>query len=122
MPNKKFKPKEFDDTKVMYLQSTSPMRLFMKSKPVSKIEDLKGVKVRATGNSVRYVELLGGSPVGLPITDVYDALARGIVDGISVAFEPLKPFKLAEVVKFATIFHATYATAGYVVMNKTEMG
>jgi TRAP-type C4-dicarboxylate transport system substrate-binding protein len=117
---KKFKPKEFDDTKVMYLQSTAPMRLFMKSKPVNKMEDLKGARIRATGNSARFVELLGGAPVGLPITDTYDAVSRGVVDGMLVGFEPLKPFKLAEVVKFGTVFQNTYATAGFVVMNKKK--
>jgi TRAP-type transport system periplasmic protein len=117
---KKFRPKEWDDTKVLYLQTTSPMRLFMKSKPVNKIEDLKGVKIRGTGTAVRYIQLLGGAPVGLPITECYDALSRGVVDGIGVAYEPLKPFKLAEVVSYGIEYSATYATAGFVVMNKQK--
>jgi len=42
------------------------------------------------------------------------------VDGISVAYEPLKPFKLAEVVSYSTEFDSCYVTAGYVVMNKQK--
>jgi TRAP-type C4-dicarboxylate transport system substrate-binding protein len=117
---KKLRPKEFDETRVMYMQSTPPMRLFMKNKPVNKMEDIKGVKLRATGNSARFVELLGGAPVGLPITDTYDAVSKGIVDGVLVSFEALKPFKLGEVVKFGIVFQNSYATAGYVVMNKQK--
>jgi TRAP-type transport system periplasmic protein len=117
---KKFKPKEYDETQVMYLQTTSPMRLFMKSKVINRVEDLKGTKVRGTGTAVRYLELLGAAPVGLPITDTYDALSRGVVDGLGCAFEPLKPFKLAEVVKVGVMYSATYATAGWIVMNKQK--
>jgi TRAP-type C4-dicarboxylate transport system substrate-binding protein len=117
---KKFKPKEWDETKVMYLQTTSPMRLFMKNKPVNKIEDLKGLKIRGTGTATRYIQLLGAAPVGLPITECYDALSKGVVDGIGVAYEPLKPFKLAEVVSYGIEYSATYATAGWIVMNKQK--
>ena len=44
---KKFKPKELDDVKVMYLHGHGPGLLHTKT-PVRKLEDLKGMKIAAT--------------------------------------------------------------------------
>jgi len=118
----KFKPKEFDETKVMYMQTTPPLILFFKKNAVSKLEDLKGLKIRGTGTSVRLIQLLGGAPVGLPIGECYDALARGVVDGANLAFEPLKPYRFAEIVNYGTVYSATHVSAIYVVMNKQKWG
>jgi len=117
---KKFKPKEWDGVKVMYLQTSPPMRLFLKNKAVNKLEDLKGMKIRATGTAVRFIELLGAAPVGMPITDCYDALSKGVVEGIGTVFEVLGAFKIAEVVSYGVDYSATYTTAGFVVMNKQK--
>ena len=45
----KFKPKEFDETKVLYLHAHGPGILTTK-KAVYKLEDLKGMKIRSTGS------------------------------------------------------------------------
>lgn len=68
----KFKPKEFDETKVLYLHAHGPGILTTK-KPVYKLEDLKGMKIRSTGLSAKIVQALGAAPVGMPITETYDA-------------------------------------------------
>ncbi len=116
----KFTPKEFDETKVMFLQTTPPLQLFTKNKPVNKLEDLKGLKIRGTGNSVRLLQLLGAAPVGLPITEAYDALSKGVVDGIHTAYDAIKPYKLAELVRYCTEFYSTNVSAAFVVMNKQK--
>ncbi len=59
---KTFKPEELNDVKVLYLHAHGPGLLHTK-KPVRKLEDLKGMKIRATGLSAKVVEALGGSPV-----------------------------------------------------------
>ena len=64
----KFKPKEFDDTKVMYLMAHGPGIVHTK-KPVEKLEDLKGVKVRGTGTSARVIAALGAVPVAMPMPE-----------------------------------------------------
>src|SRR4030042_868962 len=45
---KKFKPKEFDEVKVMYLHGHGPGILHTK-KEVKTLQDLKGLKIRCTG-------------------------------------------------------------------------
>jgi TRAP-type transport system periplasmic protein len=115
----KFKPKEFDGTKVMYLHASPPHRLFTK-KPVEKLEDLKGLKIRSTGTSAEVAKALGAVPVAMPMSDAYDALQKGVADGIIGPFEPLIGWKLIDVVNSGTLFSSAYVNVTYVVMNKDK--
>jgi TRAP-type transport system periplasmic protein len=116
----KFQPKEFDDTKVMYFSAHGPGILHSK-KPVSKLEDLKGLKIRCTGTTAKLVTHLGGTPVAMPQTETYDALQKGVVDGVMNPFEALKGWKIAEVIKSSTMnYGSAYSMAFVVVMNKKK--
>jgi TRAP-type C4-dicarboxylate transport system substrate-binding protein len=117
---RKFKPKEFDEVKVLYMGASPLQRFFTKNKPVNKVEDVKALKIRGTGNSSRVIQLLGGAPVGMPITDVYDSLSRGVIEGVITGYEPMKEYRLAEVTGYATEFQGTFIVAGYTVMNKQK--
>lgn len=115
---KKFQPKELDAVKVMYLHAHGPGILHTK-KPVNKLEDLKGVKIRSTGTTAKVVAKLGGVPVAMPQTETYDALQKGVAEGVMNPLEALKGWKIAEVIKSTTInASSAYSMAFYVVMNK----
>ena len=43
---KKFKPKEFDDTKMMYISAHGP-GMFQTVKPLSSIDEIKGLRIKA---------------------------------------------------------------------------
>jgi TRAP-type transport system periplasmic protein len=116
----KFKPKEFDETHVLYMGATPPQILIMKQRQVRTLEDLKGLRIRAAGNSARLVQLLGGAPVGMPITDVYDSISKGVVDGVITSYEPMKAYRLAEVSRYVTEWHATYQNSTWTAMNKQK--
>lgn len=115
---KKFKPKEFDDTKVMYLHAHGPGILHTK-KPVHKLEDLKGMKIRSTGTVAKIVGALGATPVAMPMPETYDALQKGIAEGVMCPVEALEGWKLGEVIKSTTLnYGSAYTIAFFVVMNK----
>ncbi|HEY3276163.1 MAG TPA: TRAP transporter substrate-binding protein [Syntrophorhabdaceae bacterium] len=117
---KKFKPKEMDDTKVMYLHAHGP-GILMTKKPVNKLEDMKGMKIRSTGLSAKIVQVLGGAPVGMPIAEAYDAMRTGVVEGILIPVEGLQQWKLADWTKFTTEnYGSAYTTAGFCIMNKSK--
>ena len=116
----KFTPKEFDETQVMYLHAHGPGILHTK-KPVMKLEDLRGLKIRSTGLSAKVVQALGGAPVGMPMTESYDALSKGVADGVFCPDEALQGFKLGEVTAYTTECYAVaYSSAFFVVMNKAK--
>jgi TRAP-type transport system periplasmic protein len=116
----KFKPKEFDDVKIMYLHGHGPGILHTK-KPVEKLEQLKGLKIRGTGTTIKVVSALGATPVAMPQTETYEALQRGVVDGLLSPIEVLKGWKFAEVVTSTTEdYGAAYTIMFFVAMNKKK--
>ena len=116
----KFKPKELDEVKVMYLHGHGPGILHSK-KPVKKLEDLKGMKIRCTGMAAKIVKELGGAPVAMAMGETYDALSRGVVEGSMAPLEALQGWKWGEVVKFSTEnYGSSYSTGFFVVMNKAK--
>ncbi len=106
--------------KVLYLHGHGPGILNTK-KPVEKMEELKGMKIRCSGTSAKVATALGATPVAMPQNETYDALQKGVVDGVLSPIETLKGWKFAEVVKSTTQnFGSAYSLAFFVVMNKKK--
>ncbi len=117
---KKFKPKEFDDVKVLFLHGAAPGFIFTK-KPAKSIADLKGLRIKANAENADIVKNLGASPVTMPVTETYDALSRGVVDGCLFPLEALQGFKIGEVVKTVIEdYPMSYMTSIFTVMNKAK--
>ncbi len=115
-----FKPKELNDVQVMYLHAHGP-GLLHTIKPVNKLEDMKGLKIRSTGLSSKVVTSLGGVPVAMPQGSTYESLQKGVVDGTIGPFEVLKGWKQGEVIKNTTNCAGVgYTTTMFVVMNKKK--
>lgn len=95
---KKFKPKEFSDTKPLYFFASAP-NVFLTKKQYKSINDLKNVKIRAAGDTSRIVAAMGAVPVSIPIADAYEAFQRGIAEGVLLSCEGLKSFRWGEILK-----------------------
>jgi TRAP-type C4-dicarboxylate transport system substrate-binding protein len=117
---KKFKPKELDAVQVMFFFTAGPQLLCSKGAPVTKLEDVKGMKVRSTGSSAKIIEHLGAAPVGMPMGEAYDALSRGVVNGVVAPLEVMKGWKLSEVLSGCTAYGSSHLNAAFVVMNKNK--
>lgn len=118
---RKFKPKEFDNVKVLLFHACTPIYLATKTKPVRKLEDVKGLKIRSTGSNAKFVGLLGAAPVAMPMPEVYDALSRGVADGLMTDYAGTYVYKTGEHLKYATENASTAYTAVFVVaMNKKK--
>jgi TRAP-type C4-dicarboxylate transport system substrate-binding protein len=114
----KFKPKEFDDYKVLWFHANAPSMLISK-KPVRKLEDMKGLNIRAPGRFGDVITALGGTPAPTHIMETYAAISKGVIDGVFTPYETLRTFKFAEVAKYVTntsFFGPSYPF--YVAMNK----
>jgi TRAP-type C4-dicarboxylate transport system substrate-binding protein len=118
---KKFKPKEFDDVKVLLFHSCTPGYINTKSRPVEKLEDLRGLKIRSQGSNAKFVSLLGAAPVAMPMPEVYDSLSRGVVDGALIDYAGLYTYRTGELIRYTTENHLTaYSSAFVVAMNKKK--
>jgi len=117
---KAINPKELQDVKLLYVHAHGPGLLHTK-RPVRKLEDLRGMKIRATGLSAKVVKALGGVPVAMPQGGTYEALQKGVVEGTFSPIEVLKGWKQGEVIKYTTeCFSVGYTTAMFVVMNRNK--
>ena len=116
----KFRPKEFGDVKMMYMHAHGPGFLHTK-KAVNKLEDVKGMKIRAFGAVTKIVNALGGAPVSMPMGETYEALSRGLVEASIAPYEALQGWKWGEVVKFSIEAPGmAYSSAFFVAMNKDK--
>jgi TRAP-type transport system periplasmic protein len=91
------------------------------TKPVKTLEDLKGLKVRATGQMSEVIKALGAIPVPLEMGDVYDSLRRNVIEGVTVDLSTLKYWKFADVTKYVTAdWQLGTGYTFYFVMNKNK--
>ncbi|HSA77684.1 MAG TPA: TRAP transporter substrate-binding protein DctP [Nitrospirota bacterium] len=72
---------------------------FWSRKPMNRVADLKGFKVRSFGYAAKTFEKLGAAPVFMPHEEVYAALAQGVIDGSmtdGTYYEKLKYYEVAK--------------------------
>ncbi len=116
----KYQPEEISDVKTLYVHAHGPGILASKN-AVNRLEDLQGLKVRATGLSSKIVQSLGGAPIGMSQPETYEALQKGVVDATFCPIETLKGWKQGEVIDYVTNSQAIgYTTSMFVVMNKDK--
>lgn len=114
----KFKPKEWDGVKVLAIHGNAPSMIMTKT-PVRKLEDLKGLTIRAPGLPGEIIKALGGTAAPTPMMEVYDAIAKGVNDGVWAPWETLRTFRFAEVTKYvATCWQIGSVFPFYLAMNQ----
>ena len=116
-----FQPAEFADAHMLYFHGHGPGVIFTAKKPVSKMEELDGLLIRATGAGVKIMEALGATGYGAGQPDAYELLSKGVVDGTYAPREVLKGWKQAEVVNYVTnCTDVGNTTDMYVVINQDK--
>lgn len=96
---------EFAGIKPIALHTHGPGVLHLQGAGVAKLEDLKGLKIRAPSRlTTSLLNELGATAVGMPVPAVREALTNGTIDGIAVPWEETQPLKLAELVRSHTEF------------------
>lgn len=94
------------------------------SRAVHNQEDLQGLKLRfPTRLAGEALTALGASPIGMPIPQLPEALAQGVVDGCVIPWEVVPSLKIDEFVEHHTELPGspTFYTATFVLaMNKAR--
>lgn len=111
--------KEFRRTKMLGLWTAADAMLLMHEKPVNSLSDLAGLKIRVPSkNTGRLVEAWGATAVSMPISQVYQSMETGVVDGTLVDTSTLGSFKLGEVTKYITTGMNATNSMFMLVMNR----
>lgn len=114
----KIKPKEFGGVRVLAIHANGPSMVISK-RPVAKLEDMKGLTIRAPGLPGDIVKALGGTPTPTPMMEVYDSISKGINESVWGPYEVLKTFRFAEVAKNVTLnWQIGAAFPFYLAMNR----
>jgi TRAP-type C4-dicarboxylate transport system substrate-binding protein len=96
--------KEFAEAPPLALWTTTPYFLLTAKKQVKTLEDLKGMKIRVPGGPpTEQMKALGAVPTLIPMPDNYQALDKGVIDGMGAVWEAMQGFRLYEVAKYYTM-------------------
>jgi TRAP-type C4-dicarboxylate transport system substrate-binding protein len=123
---KKFfeKADEFKGVKVLAVWTITGNQLFMVDKQVTKLSDIKGLKVRSLpGAAADFVAAMGATVVAAPAGKAYELLSKGVVDGTMMPPDSVVGFKLNDYVKHGTLYPgAIYRSTAAILMNPKTFG
>jgi tripartite ATP-independent transporter DctP family solute receptor len=96
------------------------VRELLSKKPVAKLEDLKGMKVRtpnSTAETKAFVAM-GAAATPMALSEVYTALQQGTIDAVENPLDVLYNGKFQEVAKNLTLTHHIYINASWLFSEK----
>lgn len=83
--------------------ATAPY-VIISSRKIENASDLEGARIRTPGSVWdRWAESVGGVPVNLPSSDMYESLERGITDVVLQPIAALRSYSLWDVANHATL-------------------
>jgi len=114
----KYLDKEHKGVKVLVLLTHQPGNIHTAKKPVRTIADMKGLRIRFASQTIRdFVRELGGTPRGLPPTQIVDQMQKGTLDGAFIDYGGAGiAFRMGPVTKYTTEMYS-YVTSFCVCMN-----
>ena len=103
---------------MLFFFLSEPVTIHTSKKKITSLADVKGLKIRSAGVvQSAMLKRLGGSPVSMPITEVYTSLEKGVIDGVITAYTAMVSFRLYDVSKYS-IMEGLTALPMAVAMNR----
>lgn len=105
---------EHRGVKVLTLLTHQPGNVHTREKPVRVAADLEGLRIRFASATIKdWVEALGGTPVGLPPTEIAEGLQKGAIDGVFIDYGGAGiAFKLGPHLRYTTEMYSYVASFG----------
>jgi TRAP-type C4-dicarboxylate transport system substrate-binding protein len=113
---------EHQGVKVLGFFTHGPGIVFNTKKPITRVEDLSGLKFRVGGGMVNEISKTLDMNVTLkPAPDSYELLSSGVMDGTLFPAESTDSFKIDKIIKHATQFPGgLYNTSFVFMMNPAK--
>jgi len=114
--------KEHQGVKVLSLFTHGPGIVFNTKRPITRTEDLSGLKFRVGGGMVNEISKTLGMNVTLkPAPESYELLSGGVMDGTLFPAESTESFRIDKIIRHATTFPGgLYNTSFVAVMNQAR--
>lgn len=97
-------------------------QIFNNKRPIRSVADLKGLKLRSPQAGVtQSLTLLGAVPISKPVSELYELLSSGVLDGTLLVPESVAAFKILDALSYATIIPgAIYNTILTLAINEDK--
>ena len=117
--------KEFPGIKALAVHVHDEGYVHTREKQIRTMADFKGMKMRApTRQTNKLLDALGATPVAMPVPQVSESVAKGVIDGAVVPYEVVPSVKLQEITRFHSETDPTepafYTSTFMFVMNKDK--
>lgn len=96
---------ELQGLHVLAVQGGNFPGVLTRHKPIEKLEDLRGLRLRAQTEALGVLRDLGADPVNMPMGEVYSALAKGVIDGVVAPVDTVHSLHFGEVASYFTGLH-----------------
>jgi TRAP-type transport system periplasmic protein len=105
---------EYKGVKLLAVFTHGPGQMFNTKRPINKVEDLAGMKIRTGGGiAEEMARALGASAFVKPAPESYELLSSGVADGTFFPLESIISFKLGSVIKYATLFPGGFYSSSF---------
>jgi TRAP-type transport system periplasmic protein len=95
---------EFKGVQPLAVYVVSPGQVFNSKRAIRTLADFKGLKIRSPQTSAtQALTLLGAVPVSKPVSETYELLSSGVLDGTFMPAESIPAYKLTDLVPYTTI-------------------
>jgi TRAP-type C4-dicarboxylate transport system substrate-binding protein len=111
------KPAELDDFKLIFGNCSGPGIILTNGKALKSIDDFSGMQIHANACNSLAINAYGGTALTLEMSEIYEALRTGVIDGYSGLVESITGYKFYEVAEYATRY-PFLQVATQVLMNK----
>lgn len=109
---------EYEGLKVLALHAHNGGLIHTRGTEVATMEDMRGLRIRTPSPAISMMlESLGAVPQGMPPGQVYENLEKGVIDGTVFPWDPVRSFRLAEVLEHHLDARA-YTVSFFFVMNQ----
>jgi TRAP-type transport system periplasmic protein len=105
---------EYKGVKLLGVFTHGPGQMFNTRRPINRVEDLAGMKIRTGGGvAEEMARALGASAFVKPAPESYELLSSGVADGTFFPLESIISFKLDTVIKYATLFPGGFYSSSF---------
>ena len=94
---------EMDGLRVLAVQGGNLPGFLTVHRPVRTLDDLRGLRIRAPSELTSTLRRLGADPVNMPMSEVYSAMAKGVIDGVVAPPDTMRALHFAEVASYYTV-------------------